>query len=105
MNKEVKEKWIAALRSGSYKQGQFSLETEEGEMCCLGVLCHVMFGNAREKQDESGVELLSAEFLNSIGLTEISQGFLSSMNDATGRFHRQTPKSFSEIADYIEENL
>ena len=40
---EVKAKWLAALRSGDFKQGQGSLHTIEpvvGErFCCLGVLC------------------------------------------------------------------
>lgn len=32
------KKWVAALRSGKYKQSKFSLRTDEG-YCCLGVLC------------------------------------------------------------------
>ncbi len=39
MNQEVKEKWIAALRSGKYEQGQTKLRTLEDTYCCLGVLC------------------------------------------------------------------
>lgn len=43
MNAEVKRKWIEALRSGRYKQGQKRLRQggEEGAhlYCCLGVLC------------------------------------------------------------------
>ena len=42
MNKEVKALWIAALRSGEYKQGKGSLHlvNPSGETyCCLGVLC------------------------------------------------------------------
>jgi len=37
MEKEKFEKWIAALRSGGYKQGEGCLRDEEG-FCCLGVL-------------------------------------------------------------------
>ena len=39
MNKEVKEKWITALRSGEYKQGREALKRTDNEFCCLGVLC------------------------------------------------------------------
>ena len=43
MNKEVKQQWVAALRSGEYKQGKNALrrqyEGEDAEFCCLGVLC------------------------------------------------------------------
>lgn len=39
---EYKDKWIAALRSGEYKQGQGMLchvgDGETREFCCLGVL-------------------------------------------------------------------
>ena len=38
MNQEIKERWVAALRSGEYKQGRGSLN--KGDFfCCLGVLC------------------------------------------------------------------
>lgn len=42
LNPEVKAKWVAALRSGEYKQGRSYLHyIDEGEshFCCLGVLC------------------------------------------------------------------
>lgn len=41
MNQEVKQKWVAALRSGEYTQGQGSLKNAKSEYCCLGVLCDV----------------------------------------------------------------
>lgn len=40
MNPEVKEKWLAALRSGNYAQGKGVLREGDG-FCCLGVLCDV----------------------------------------------------------------
>ena len=38
MNPEIKAQWVAALRSGEYKQGQGRLNGSLG-FCCLGVLC------------------------------------------------------------------
>jgi hypothetical protein len=38
MNPEVKAAWVAALRSGEYRQGQGGLRAGD-EFCCLGVLC------------------------------------------------------------------
>lgn len=38
MKADVKERWVAALRSGKYKQGVGFL-TAEDSFCCLGVLC------------------------------------------------------------------
>lgn len=38
MNVDIAKKWVAALRSGEYRQGRGMLETPKGH-CCLGVLC------------------------------------------------------------------
>jgi hypothetical protein len=38
MNPEVKARWVAALRSGEYKQGKGALRLNN-KFCCLGVLC------------------------------------------------------------------
>jgi hypothetical protein len=37
MKQEIKEKWVAALRSGEYRQTRSTLRDETG-FCCLGVL-------------------------------------------------------------------
>ena len=42
MKKEIAEKWIAALRSGEYKQTSGILANHNRtEHCCLGVLCEL----------------------------------------------------------------
>lgn len=55
MNPEIKEKWLAALRSGDYKQGQSKLrrilpklfkrtggnDLTDERYCCLGILCEL----------------------------------------------------------------
>ena len=38
MNADVKDLWVAALRSGAYTQTTGSLQNAYG-FCCLGVLC------------------------------------------------------------------
>ncbi len=38
MNPEVKEKFVAALKSGKYKQGREALRRGD-QFCCIGVLC------------------------------------------------------------------
>jgi hypothetical protein len=40
MKADIKERWVAALRSGEYRQAEGYLRTEEG-FCCLGVLCEL----------------------------------------------------------------
>lgn len=102
MNKlpqEFKEKWVAALKSGDYKQGKMRLHNqEENTYCCLGVLCAI-----------TGVESSRDEYIWGFPEEQIPvmlQGNRSNpvvnnlvrMNDRYG-------KSFSEIADYIEQNL
>jgi hypothetical protein len=39
---EVQKKWVDALRSGKFEQGQGFLHKSDGKMCCLGVACEVM---------------------------------------------------------------
>ena len=40
MNPTVKEKWLAALRSGKYEQGEVALKCNN-KFCCLGVLADI----------------------------------------------------------------
>jgi len=40
MTPELKALWLAALRSGEYRQTRDTLKDKDG-YCCLGVLCHV----------------------------------------------------------------
>lgn len=41
MNQEIKDKWIAALRSGEYIQGKEALRRKDNTFCCIGVLCDI----------------------------------------------------------------
>lgn len=44
MNKEIKDRWLTALRSGNYKQTPGQLGIQQGDntaYCCLGVLCEI----------------------------------------------------------------
>src|SRR5271166_2256567 len=104
MDEKVKKKWLRALRSGKYKQGQLALRVGS-RYCCLGVLCDISgakwrnFGfipgySAGELQGQTEDEALSGEFRRSVGLTKRQVSHLMDMNDGRG-------KSFEEIADYI----
>lgn len=39
MHNDIKKRWVEALRSGEYEQGEKKLRTDEDKFCCLGVLC------------------------------------------------------------------
>lgn len=95
MDAEMKAKWVAALRSGEYKQVRMVLRSEDG-FCCLGVLNEACglpqtyhptttcFGDRRPNAPWG--------FDDNVSLK------LQWMNDREG-------KTFSEIADWVEANL
>lgn len=99
MKKEFKAKWIAALRSGEYKQTKGHLHDENG-YCCLGVLCEVT-----QPEDWNGFHFdgypNGEEFREFFGLNPREETVLIHMNDG----FEQPQKPFSAIADWIEENL
>lgn len=109
MNKELKDKWIAALRSGEYEQGRGSLyHPPSDKYCCLGVLARIVdptsinhYGGgvftAADEASISNVYLPTSVYM-AAGLQGDMQIKLTVMNDS-GR------KSFTEIADWIEENI
>jgi hypothetical protein len=111
MNPQIKQKWVDALRSGDYQQGQCGLRTNSG-FCCLGVLCD-LYGK------ENNVEWKPSRYYNNVYMfqdsptclplsvvewagvendnPEICETSLAELNDAG--------TTFNEIADLIEEHL
>lgn len=112
MDPAVKAEWVAALRSGKYRQATEVLATLKNKRysyCCLGVLCALdervervknVYGDTTfaldDKQFDNGE--LPNVMLNSIGLSVKAQRHLIKMNDDEGA-------SFEEIADWIETHL
>ena len=88
---EFKAKWIAALRSGEYKQCRDQLHFCGGH-CCLGV-AEIVLG----LKSESIYLLKGDNFPSSITYDSEAVVILTGMND--------DGKSFSEIADWIEKTL
>jgi hypothetical protein len=41
MDRTIAERWVQALKSGQYQQGQHELHPEADSYCCLGVLCEL----------------------------------------------------------------
>ena len=109
MNPTFKAKWVAALRSGEYKQGKYVLRDQENNFCCLGVLMDIdgCLWNPTElcrvktniySVDGSGeTTKLTAITAVKFDLSDEKQVSLISMNDSG--------KTFAEIADYIEKDL
>jgi hypothetical protein len=95
-----KQKWIEALRSGKYRQGQsllsFTILDEEPQYCCLGVLRDIMGTNDFSYKQENTT--LSSLQLSVCGLDRETQRILIQLNDVK-------MWDFNQIADYIENSL
>lgn len=124
MDTDIKARWVSALRSGDYKQGKGLLRKDD-KFCCLGVLCELAVAagavsfevNADPDDDDQydgathiyggseSVHYLPNEVVTWAGLETFnpvvpggdSGQQLAGLNDQ-GR-------SFSKIADLIEEHL
>ena len=120
---KLKTKWLKALRSGKFVQGQGALRNSNGH-CCLGVLCELQGRLAKVDDDgevisKAKVATIDYDITNSdvkapklrggqlihpescwvlpTWVDRKAQSRLAEMNDA-GR-------SFDNIADWIKENL
>jgi hypothetical protein len=114
MSDDLVKKWVAALRSGEYKQGKGYLKYVEGGKtlyCCLGVLCELTGPGVVEKREygEPILDrictkwneqscLLPESVKNAAGLYSdcgsFDGGVLMNLNDSG--------IPFNEIADLIE---
>ena len=125
MNPDIKAKWVAALRSGEYEQGKSYLvqdvwsEDDESNVsaayCCLGVLQKLSqddpatFGVVlRDEMGENS--MLDLGDALELGLNSDDLNRLACMNDGQSwagpnGIERYDEHTFTQIADYIEENL
>jgi hypothetical protein len=128
MKADVKALWVAALRSGQYRQGRSQLTNEANEDCCLGVLCKLAVQAGadvvvRKEEGEPGVPaatLYDGEmaFLpdavagwagmytsNPVVIYEDNVRPLATLNDGMTADNGSTvlePQTFAQIADLIE---
>lgn len=104
---DVKEKWLAALRSGEYKQCGGQLYNGYG-YCCLGVLemvtlgevdCYPDSGDAMGMPGRISCKLMGVLFRagHTAPAFSVGESFLAELND--------TGTSFLEIADLIERGV
>jgi hypothetical protein len=101
MDKDLKRKWVKALRSGKYKQGKETLNDGHGHYCCLGVMLRVAGLSARQiSQRHYPLDISEARAL----LPHSICARLASMNDGVMKWSGN-PQTFRQIAKYIEENL
>lgn len=106
MDKKLKSKWIKALRSGKYQQGNMVLKSG-GKYCCLGVLREVANPEDTEEVEQGCGTVLTKRQRERFGLSVEEQGKLTGMNDgwsADGDKEIQK-RGFKAISNWIEKNL
>ena len=88
MKKNIKNKWLAALKSGKYKQGQEELvqvnDENQKRYCCLGVLCHIWAKEKHKKMptyNEDEDPLPTNHVLIWAGLNRYDSHILAGVND------------------------
>lgn len=107
MNKEVKERWVTALRSGEYRQTKEKLRDDKG-FCCLGVLCDLY--SKEYWKPFLGEDRFS--FLGETGVLPEIVYIWASLNNKNPSANyisiaeiNDNGDSFKEIADLIEKHL
>lgn len=116
MDKQIKQKWVEALRSEEYEQGTEALR-EDNKYCCLGVLCDLyrketgkgkwnlqqekeFMAEFEDGEGETDYLRLTSDVAKWAGLPmspKIRYNHLSNLNDGG--------ETFSTIADLIDENF
>jgi hypothetical protein len=123
MKEEVMRKWVAALRSGEYKQTKRNLRDEHG-FCCLGVLCDLYAKETGEGTWALQCQAYEPDFYVfsrhdewsrfTLPPERVAQGW-AGMHTNNGSIHRwekgptltdlnDSGKTFAKIADHIERN-
>lgn len=90
--KQVKQKWVKALRSGDYKQAQFKLyDRATRSHCCLGVARACKLVKPNKKLAKDG---------------EVDYSFLpEKVQNTLINFNDSRKYSFDRIANWIEKHL
>jgi hypothetical protein len=123
MNKEVKQKWIEALRSGMYKQGEGYLRQGD-KFCCLGVLCDLylqenkdcegwyfysLFQKTADPTKVFGIlgenQVLPYSIAKWAGLPSKSPTVINNNTEVFLDVLNDDGESFKSISDLIEESL
>jgi len=105
MPKALLDKWLAALRSGEYKQCKSKLTDGQG-FCCLGVLVDTAGGRADEEDyggypNHEWLQKNNVAFHTSGGMSPSCNPWLPSLSSFAG-LANDDGKTFAEIADAIE---
>lgn len=120
MDSLIKSRWIEALRSGEYKQGRGGLRNDDF-FCCLGVLCDLHSKETGTRWDppnkyernvydylnhDSTLPHLVMKWMKLETKNIYMENVLMELNDGKEiEGESIIPKTFLEIADFIQENM
>lgn len=97
MKKEIADRWVAALRSGKYKQGKGELHDKvNNTYCCLGVLCEI---EGIKSSLDYLIESKENPLISDSGYIQSLDYPLSTLNDG---YESDESLTFDEIADVIQ---
>lgn len=106
MRQNIMKKWVKALRSDKYKQGEGLLKQKnlkgDIEYCCLGVLCDLYNKEMKKNKKETLTETLSGDMyifnMEADILPKVVQNW-AKMKDSVGTF--QILKDKDNIGKYV----
>ncbi len=117
MKEDIKRQWVAALRSGEFKQGIDFLNGRNGEYCCLGVLCelavragvvdktfHEGFGHTMFDDKDATLPHRVSTWAGLLDNNDPSEVWIEAEDQTLTRLNDSGVK-FTDIADIIEEQL
>jgi hypothetical protein len=110
MPKELLAKWLAALRSGKYRQGHNAMVDMHGGRCCLAVLVAETGDAPKTASSDNSLPYpkwlkeKGIEFVSNRGIlpSECRDPFLPTLGCSASAANDQKGKSFTEIADAVE---
>ena len=105
--KANRDKWVAALRSGEYKQGKGALVVEDADgpfYCCLGVACQVASDNGVTGAFDAGNQVLSEAVMDWLGVRDECGGLVDDVAErgALTELNDDTDFDFNQLADLID---
>ena len=104
IDKKDIRKWVRALRSGKYRQGQGQLQDCIGH-CCLGVACDVFVPKIKQRRGFDGYlkgNLPDEQKYAPAWLKKIDSHFFKKTNIGLPDLNDEDNFTFNEIADLLE---
>lgn len=110
MRADIKDKWLAGLCGGKYRQIRLFLATDDGGRCALGVLADLAVEAgvvARDNPPTSGTVygLSYSGYSFSLPPAVLRWADISEKDAQIVMGMNESGKSFSDIAAWISENL